>query len=575
MADVHDRRPPASPQTARGPAPGQPSLMSLPPRTKLTIMGAVLLTMFLASLDQTVVGTGLPRIVTDLTGPSLYAWVVTAYLLSSTVTVPIYGKFSDVFGRKVMLMIGVCLFLAGSWLSGASQKMTELVAFRWVQGLGAGALFPIVIAIIGDLYSPRERGRFQGLFGAVFALSFIVGPFIGGWITDHISWHWVFYVNVPFGIASLAVLAIVLPSAGRRQASLRDLDYLGIVLFTAGVVPFMLGLTNKGNVTSSGQLAGWTDANVGGLIALGLVILAVFLFVESKAKEPILPLDLFRRRDYSVSMAAVFVFGIAMFAAVIFMPRFYQTVRGISATASGYYIWPLLVGLMGGSIGTGLLISRLGRYKWLMTGGAVVMLVGGFLMTHLTAGVSDRTLWLWMLIRGLGVGPGIAGYTVVVQNSVPMDRLGVATSTLTFLRQIGASIGLAAAGTIFSSSLASRLPTNLAEQGVPQPLIAQLVKLAGALQNVGNGRALLEQVLPGPLQALIPKVIAGADNALALSIGDLFWITIVAGALGLACTLILRDLPLRSAAELRSGAATSAGDGRMAVIGDSVSESAS
>jgi EmrB/QacA subfamily drug resistance transporter len=537
-----------------------PSMMALPPRTKLAILGAILLTLFLASLDQTVVGTALPRIVTDLNGASLYAWVVSAYLLSSTVTVPVYGKFSDVFGRKVMLMIGVCLFLLGSWLSGASQNMNELIAFRTIQGLGAGALFPIVIAIIGDLYSPRERGRFQGLFGAVFALSFIVGPFIGGWITDHISWHWVFYVNVPFGIASLVVLATVLPSAGRRQASVRDLDYLGIVLFTAGVVPFMLGLTNKGNVNSSGQLASWTDPDVGGLIAIGLVILAIFLFAETRAKEPIIPLDLFRDRDYAVSMAAVFAFGIAMFAAVIFMPRFYQTVRGISATASGYYIWPLLVGLMGGSIGTGLLISRLGRYKWLMTGGAVVMLIGGFLMTHLTAGVSDWVLWAWMLVLGLGIGPAMAGFTVVVQNAVPMNRLGVATSTLTFLRQIGASVGLAAAGTIFSSSFANRLPVNLAEQGVPQPLIVQLVKLSGALQNVGNGRALLEHLIPVQQQALIPKVIAAANDALALSIGDLFWITLVSGALGLACCLMLRDRPLRTAAELRSGAIAAGGD---------------
>jgi len=564
VATTEDQRPPAARAGDAAPNSAAPSLMMLPPRTKLAILGAVLLTLFLASLDQTVVGTALPRIVTDLNGASLYAWVVTAYLLSSTVTVPIYGKFSDVFGRKVMLIIGVCLFLAGSWLSGASQNMNELVAFRTIQGLGAGALFPIVIATIGDLYSPRERGRFQGLFGAVFALSFIVGPFIGGWITDNISWHWVFYVNVPFGIASLVVLSIVLPSAGRRQASIRDLDYVGIVLFTAGVVPFMLGLTNKGNPNSSGQLPSWTDPNVGGLIAIGLVILAVFLFAETRAKEPIIPLDLFKDRDYAVSMAAVFAFGIAMFAAVIFMPRFYQTVRGISATASGYYIWPLLVGLMGSSIGTGLLISRLGRYKWLMTGGAVVMLVGGFLMTHLTAGVSDWELWAWMLVLGLGIGPSMAGFTVVVQNAVPLNRLGVATSTLTFLRQIGASVGLAAAGTIFSSSFAGRLPTNLAEAGVPPPLIPQLVKLSGALQNVGNGRTLLEHILPGPLQPLIPRVIAGANNALALSIGDLFWITIVSGVLGLACTLMLRDRPLKSAADLRSGAIAAGGDGQLA-----------
>jgi EmrB/QacA subfamily drug resistance transporter len=543
-------------QVPAQPKVGALSLMDLDPRKKLTILGAILLTLFLASLDQTVVGTALPRIVTDLNGASLYAWVVSAYLLSSTITVPIYGKFSDVFGRKPMLMIGVCLFLLGSWLSGASQTMQQLVAFRAVQGLGAGALFPLVMAIIGDLYSPRERGRFQGLFGAVFALSFIVGPFIGGWITDHVSWHWVFYVNVPFGIASLAVLAITLPSIGRRGASARDLDYLGIVLFTAGVVPFMLGLTNKGNVSSSGQLASWTDLDVGGYIVLGLAILVMFLFVESRAKEPIIPLDLFRLRDYSVSMAAVFVFGIAMFAAVIFMPRFYQTVRGISATQSGYYIWPLLVGLMGGSIGTGQLISKFGRYKWLMVSGAAVMLVGGFLLTHLTAGVSDWVLWGWLLVLGLGLGPAMAGFTVVVQNAVPRTRLGVATSTLTFLRQIGASVGLAAAGTVFSSSFANRLPTSLAEQGVPQQLIAPLLKLSGALQNVGNGRALLERLLPGQLEALVPKVIAGANDALALAIADLFWITIVAGALGLVCTLVLRDRPLRSAGETAdSGAA--------------------
>jgi EmrB/QacA subfamily drug resistance transporter len=553
---------------AATPGAAAPSLISLPQREKTAILGALLLTLFLASLDQTVVGTALPIIVTELNGASLYAWVVSAYLLSSTVTVPIYGKFSDVFGRKLMLTIGVSIFLAGSWLSGASQNMTELVVFRAIQGLGAGALFPIVLATIGDLYGPRERGRYQGVFSAVFALSFLVGPFIGGWITDNLSWHWVFYVNVPFGIAALVVLTLALPSAGRRQASIRDLDYLGIVLFTAGVVPFMLGLTNKGNVTSSGQLASWTDPDVGGLMALGLALLVIFVFVESKAKEAILPVDLFRQRDYAVSMAAVFAFGIAMFAAVIYMPRFFQTVRGISATASGYYIWPLLVGLMGGSIGTGQLISRLGRYKWLITGGAALMLLGGFLMTHLTAGVSDWTLWLWLFILGLGIGPAMAGFTVVVQNLVPISRLGVATSTLTFVRQIGASVGLAAAGTVFSSSFATRLPTTLAQQGVPQSLIPQLVKLSGVLQNVGNGRAVLEHTLAASLQPLIPRVIAAANNTMALSIGDLFWVTVAAGVLALACSLMLRDIPLPSSASLRSDAATAEGN-RRATVGDS------
>lgn len=529
--------------------------MFLPPRRKLAILGAILLTMFLASLDQTVVGTALPRIITELNGANLYAWVVTSYLLTSTVTVPIYGKFSDVYGRKVMLIIGVCLFLLGSWLSGASQNMNELVAFRAIQGLGAGALFPIVIATIGDLYSPRERGRFQGLFGAVFGLSFIVGPFIGGWITDNISWHWVFYVNVPFGIASLIVLSTVLPGIGRRTASAGDLDYLGIAVFTAGVVPLMLGLSNKGFVKSDGTLPNWTDLDVGGLIIVGLVIIAAFVVVELRAKQPIIPLDLFRARDYSVSMLAVFVFGVAMFAAVLFMPRFYQTVRGISATASGYYIWPLLVGLMGGSIGSGLLISRVGRYKWLLVGGAVVLTLGGWLLTHLTAAIPDWELWGYMLVLGFGIGPSMAGFTVVVQNSVPLFRIGVATSTLTFLRQIGASVGLAVAGTVFSSQFATRLPDNLAAQGVPSLVIPQLVKLSVILQSVGNGRSVLEKVLPAPAQALIPKIVAGANDAFALAIGDLFWITAIAGVLGLLCTLVLADRPLRTAAELRAQAA--------------------
>src|SRR5215831_3855450 len=554
MAAAEQPQPQPEPAPVRGDGAAPQTLMFLPPRRKLAILGAILLTMFLASLDQTVVGTALPRIITDLNGANLYAWVVTAYLLTSTITVPIYGKFSDVFGRKVMLMTGVSLFLIGSWLSGASQNMNELVLFRAIQGLGAGALFPIVIATIADLYSPRERGRFQGLFGAVFGLSFIVGPFIGGWITDNISWHWVFYVNVPFGIASLIVLWTVLPGIGRRMASVRDLDYVGIVVFTAGVVPLMLGLSNKGFVNSNGQLPNWTDLNVGGMIVLGLVILVGFVLVEMRAKEPIIPLDHFRSRDYSVSMAAVFVFGVAMFAAVLFMPRFYQTVRGISATASGYYIWPLLVGLMGGSIGSGLLISRLGRYKWLMVGGAVVMVIGGYLLTHLTADIADWTLWGYMLLLGFGIGPSMAGFTVVIQNSVPLTRLGVATSTLTFLRQIGASVGLAVAGTVFSTQFANRLPVSLAAHGVPQQAIPQLVKLSELLQSVGNGRSVLEHIFAGPAAVIIPRIIAAANEAFALAIGDLFWVTVVAGVLGLTFTLMLRDRPLRSAREIRAEA---------------------
>ncbi|HUZ89383.1 MAG TPA: MDR family MFS transporter [Candidatus Acidoferrales bacterium] len=515
-------------------------------RARMAVLGAVMLTMFLSALDQTVVGTALPRIVTDLNGSELYVWVVTAYLLTSTITIPVYGKFSDVYGRKVMLLIGVCLFLVGSWMSGFSQTMGQLIAFRSIQGLGAGAIMPVAMAVIGDLFTPRERGRYQGLFGAVFGLSFLVGPFIGGWITDNINWHWVFYVNVPFGIAALVALVTLLPNVRRERASVRTLDYPGIVVFMAAVVPLLVGLTNKGTLnTATGQLYNWTDPGVGGLILIGLVLLPVFVFVESRAREAIIPLDLFANRDYSISMAAVFLFGVAMFTAVIFMPRFYQTVRGISATASGYYIWPILVGLMGGSIGAGQIISRTGRYKWLMSSSAVALLIGAFLLTHLVATTPDWTLWFWLLILGLGIGPSMAGFTVIVQSFVPLSRMGVATSTLTFLRQIGATIGLAIAGTVFSSYFQSKLPDTLAQHSVPEPVIAQLLKVSGALQGVGNGHGLLAKMLPAQLQALIPNIIAGVNQAFAVSVGYLFWITLFAGGLAVLGTLGLHDLELR------------------------------
>ncbi|MDQ6789168.1 MAG: MFS transporter [Candidatus Dormibacteraeota bacterium] len=520
-------------------------------RARWAVMAAILLTMFMGSLDQTVVGTALPRIVTDLSGNSLYSWVVTAYLLSSTITVPIYGKFSDVFGRKPMLLVGVGLFLVGSWACGFSQNMGELIVFRALQGLGAGAIFPIALAVIGDLFSARERGRYQGLFGAVFGLSFIVGPFVGGWLTDNVSWRWVFYVNLPVGIAALAVITYVMPSLGRRGASALDLDYLGIALFCLGVIPLLIGLTNKGQTDSSGRLYDWTAPSVGGLILGGLLVLAVFVFVEWRAREPIVPLDLFRSRDYTASQVAVFLFAVGMFTAVIFLPRYYQAARGDTATQSGYEIWPLLVGLIGGSTGSGILISRIGRYKWILVASAVPLIVGGYLMTHLTASTGTWTLWLWMLILGLGVGPSLAGFTVAVQNVVPLDRLGVATSNLTFFRQIGGSVGLAVADTVFASAFTNRLPNALTSRGLPATVVHQLVAQGQALTGVGGGSGSLAQALPAQLRPLLPQIEAGIQDALAAAVAELFWITIVAGLLALACTLVLRDVTLRSGQDRR------------------------
>jgi EmrB/QacA subfamily drug resistance transporter len=529
--------------------------IQLTPGKREAVLFAVLLGLFLAALDQTVVGTALPRIVTDLHGNGLYTWVVTAYLLTSTITVPIYGKLSDIYGRKRLLIIGICIFLAGSWLAGLSQDMTQLIIFRSLQGLGAGALFPIALAIIGDLFTPRERGRYQGLFGAVFGLSFIIGPFIGGWFTDNITWRWVFYVNMPLGIATLIVVGLILPNFHPEFVTkVRDLDFWGIGVFTAGVVPLLLGLTDKGLTDSQGHLYNWTDPSVGGLIALGIVILAVFLFIESRAKEPIIPLDLFRNRTYSLTNLGTFLVAFGMFASIIFIPRYYQAVKGISATKSGYMIWPLLVGLIGSSVSTGILISRIGRYKPILVTSMISLVIGAFLMTRLTVNTSDAVLWFWMFIVGIGIGPSMSGFTVVIQSTAPPGQMGVATSTLTFLRQIGGSVGLAIAGTLFSQEFTQKLPGRLLANGVPGQLVKRFSSgnsssSGGNLTGV-NLTAQLNHALPPALHGAVPRIVTGIHEAFALAVGQVFWLTVASSMLAFVAVALLPNLQLRERSDV-------------------------
>lgn len=507
---------------------------NLSERSRLVVLGAVLLAMFLGSLDQTVVGTALPRIVTDLHGSDQYAWVVTVYLLTSTITVPIYGKLSDAYGRKPLLMIGILLFLAGSALSGLSQSIEQLIAFRAVQGLGAGALFPISLAIVGDLFDARERGRYQGLFGAVFGISFLLGPLVGGFLTDHVSWHWIFYVNVPVGIAALFVIWTVLPNTRRPDARARDFDYLGTAVFTAGVVPLLLGLSNKGTTGADGSLPGWGSFEVGGLLLIGAALIALFIVIETRARQPIVPLALFRDRIFSASVTVTLMIAIGMFAAIIYLPRFYQVVRGDSATASGYETWPLLLGLIGGSVVAGRLISRTGRYKFIIVGSAVSLLAGMLLMTNMTATTGDWALWGMMLVVGLGVGPGMSGYTTIVQNAVAPRLMGTATGALTFFRQVGGSIGLAIAGTVFNQQFAAQLPVKLVQAGVPDGIARRIADspARGSLTGVGGAT--------GPA-----AVVTGVHNAFAAATAEMFWIGVVTGALALVTVFFVREVPLR------------------------------
>jgi EmrB/QacA subfamily drug resistance transporter len=514
--------------------------IELPHRERIEILIAVLLGIFLAALDQTIVGTALPVIVTDLKGNDVYTWAFTSYLLTATVSGPIYGKLSDIFGRRPLFIFGVSLFLLGSILCGLSQNMVMFIAFRGLQGLGAGALFPIALAIIGDIFAPSERGRYQGFFGAVFGVSTLVGPALGGLITDNVGWHWIFYVNVPIGIVVLYVIWRALPTHHEVDAD-RHIDYLGATLLAAALVPMLIGFTNK-------QFGEWTDPEVGGLIALGLVLAAVFVFVESRAREPIVPLGLFRIPAFTASVIAFFLAIMGFFAAVVFLPRWFQFVQGSSATESGYQILPLLLGLIVSAISTGQIISAMRRYKTLIIVALVIEAVGLFLLTNIRPDTPSWMLWLWMAVTGIGVGPSFAAFTLVVQNAVPPRALGSATSSLTLFQQIGGTIGLAITGTILSSKLLEEMPRQMTAGGVPEQLANQFGSGGSAslnqLTNVGGnlGAQILastpDQFKPA-VEPFIQAIVNGIYAAFSIATGATFLVGIVTALVAALVVLVV------------------------------------
>jgi EmrB/QacA subfamily drug resistance transporter len=522
--------------------------LDLSHRAKMEILFAIMLGLFLGALDQTIVAVALPTIVTELGGQALLTWTITIYLLTSTITVPFYGKLSDLYGRKPLLMIGITLFLIGSALSGLSQDMTQLIIFRGIQGMGAGALFPISLAVIGDLFTPAERGKYQGLFGAVFGLSSVIGPLLGGFLTEQISWHWIFYVNIPIGIVALAVIWRLLPTVKRPDAS-HSLDLAGAGVFIVAVGSLLIGLTNK-------QSSDWGTFEVGGLILIGLVLGAVFVLVESRAREPIVPLNLWRERTYATSIVATFLVSVGFFGAAVFLPQWFQFVQGATPTNSGLYSLALLAGLIVSSVGSGILVSRTGKYKLIILAGLAVMAVGLLLMTQIRADTSLPVLWTWMFITGLGIGPTLSVFTIVVQNAVPMKALGVATSNLTFFRQIGGSVGLALLGTVFGNRLAEELPGQLAAAGVPQPMVDQFAASAGGsgatnLIQVGDdlGASILAQVpeaFRAAVEPLIPNIVFGIQQSFSLAIATVFLIGALTTVVALAVSVFMRQLPLRT-----------------------------
>jgi EmrB/QacA subfamily drug resistance transporter len=501
-------------------------------RQILTVLGALMLGMLLAALDQTIVSTALPTIVGDLGGLNHLSWVVTAYLLAATISTPLYGKLGDLYGRKPLFQFAIAVFLVGSMLSGLSQNMFELIAFRAIQGLGAGGLMVGAQSIIGDVVAPRERGKYQGMMGGIFALASVAGPLLGGFLTDNASWRWIFYINVPLGALALVVTATALPATARRVS--HSIDWLGATLLAAGTASVIL------LATWGGTQYGWLSAPIIALAVVGAAVLVTFFVVERRVAEPIIPPRLFRSSVFNVASAVGFVIGFAMFGAIVFLPLFLQLVDGASATSSGLNLLPLMVGLLAASIGSGQLISRTGRYKIFPVAGTALAAIAMLLLSTLTPQTSRLLLSVYMVILGAGLGMVMQVLVLAVQNAADRRDLGVATSSATFLRSIGSSIGVAIFGAIFSSQLAANLRLHL-------PASAQ----------TGNLNPSSLQGNPAALAKLPAAIHSGLVTSVSDSLHVVFLTAVPVLVVAFLLTLFLREIPLAR----RAKAKVAAGEG--------------
>ncbi|MEU5216381.1 MFS transporter [Streptomyces sp. NPDC020807] len=482
-------------QLGDAPVPGQGQSR----RTVLVAIGALLLGMLLAALDQTIVSTALPTIVSELGGMEHLSWVVTAYMLASTAATPLWGKLGDQYGRKKLFQAAIVLFLIGSALCGIAQNMPQLIAFRAVQGLGGGGLMVLSMAIVGDLVSPRERGKYQGLFGAVFGATSVLGPLLGGLFTEHLSWRWVFYINLPIGIVALFVIAAVLHIPVRSTR--HRIDYLGTFLI-ASVATCLVLVASLGGTTWD-----WGSPQIIGLAVLGAVLLVWFVYVERRAAEPVLPLKLFRIRTFTLVSVISFVVGFAMFGAMTYLPTFLQVVQGVSPTMSGVHMLPMVLGMLLTSTASGQIVSRTGRWKVFPLAGTALTAIGLLLLHRLTETSSTWEMSVYFFVFGAGLGLVMQVLVLVVQNAVSYEDLGVATSGATFFRSIGASFGVAVFGTVFTNRLTDKLDAVFASAGTQPP------PGVGPEQVAADPRAIAE--LPPELR---PSVL----HAFATSITDVF-----------------------------------------------------
>ena len=504
-------------------------------RQILVVLSGLMTGMLLAALDQTIVSTALKQIVEDLDGLDHYTWVVTAYLLTSTATTPLYGKISDLYGRRPVFQFAIITFLVGSLLAAFSTNMNELIATRAIQGLGGGGLMALTFTIIGDIIPPRERGRYQGYFGAVWGLSSVAGPLLGGYFSDSgnilgiTGWRWIFLINLPFGIVALVVTSFVLhiPKVRREH----KIDYLGAITMIAAVSALLLA------IAYSVPAYGWGDILTLAYFAVGILLTLAFLQIERKAIEPILPLDLFKNDIFSVTSGIGFIIGAGMFGALVMLPLYLQVVQGNSATESGLKLVPFMLGILAMSILTGKRISKTGKYKKFPLIGSLVMTLGLLLMTTLSISTPFWQLAIFSMLIGMGLGLTMPTMVVAVQNAVDFKDMGVATGANTFFRSLGAAFGSAIFGTILTNRLAVHIDSGMAQLAASNPAAAESFDpaLLGELQNSTSVLATLPtEVTETVLQSFV------------YSFHDVFWTAAPITAIGILLALLLREIPLRS-----------------------------